>query len=35
MELYDIRIGLAFNPVVGMFKEMPKLSEIQDQITIK
>jgi hypothetical protein len=28
----DIRIGLAFQPVIGMFKEMPKLSEMTPEI---
>jgi replicative DNA helicase len=27
----DLRIGLAFNPVVGMFKEMPKITETTDE----
>jgi len=28
----DIRIGLAFQPVIGMFKEMPKLAEMTPDI---
>lgn len=28
----DIRIGLAFQPVIGMFKEMPKYDKIDDHI---
>jgi hypothetical protein len=28
----DIRIGLAFQPVIGMFKEMPKVSEMNPEI---
>jgi hypothetical protein len=27
----DLRIGLAFNPIVGMFKEMPKITETTDE----
>lgn len=27
----DLRIGLAFNPTVGMFKEMPKITETTDE----
>lgn len=27
----DIRIGLSFHPVIGMFKEMPKLNMITEQ----
>lgn len=28
----DIRIGLAFQPVIGMFKEMPKLADMTPEI---
>jgi hypothetical protein len=27
----DVRIGLAFNPVVGIFKEMPKVQDTTEE----
>lgn len=28
----DIRIGLGFQPVIGMFKELPKTDQVSDEI---